>query len=955
MIENQDTIKRYNQQEYISQMKENFKKYISKLAEAAKKNQVNQLLNYAENYQDGFSPILSLYTNCVITMNEYIGKYDENDKFNNSLEISRACIAKEKNYVNEIKKLQEDDNKSFVISLILAESHVFSAVVYKKKDNYELILVNMGGGYDEGGLNKHHGFEKYKVSEENIENIFNYISKKERPTNEIYKYIREHSIDKSPIRMYDVNARGQRVGNCYYKEIEKSLKYAYATAFDNYEEVLQFNGDNTEIVKIPKWPITTMNFNKELVNNILEYSKDDTKEYIKGVLEIYEKNKNFRRIINEKQDLSKKDKIEIFYEIFGEGKNKDNFVEFIKSCLSKVDEKTLQENVELIIDIMNDAKFDIPKIVYESLNMNMEVDFIDVCEKYLEATHDYIDVEFLKEYFPVVANRIIDSQITSEIDSITKKIDIAFKANDVEYIEELINRGFEITHKENEKARLYYDLGNLREKEGYLKDAKSAYKKAYNKYLGNNLTMKNISGGVYNDIAQKINVIEEELQKNSDLIPKKEKAKKLISIGKVEDGIDIYMDLIKKIDNLVDEKDVEMFIKVGDFLEEIGEEEKAIIIYDKGLELLNKDDYKNKIKILNGKAKLLKNIDELDKELHTRKKILKEVRKYEDILFENVDENKGIIDIIANNEVEIGNIYRELGDEDKTTKYYEVARNTYNNLIEDIENENVKECLESKCEDIDFLEDDADKREMYIYNTERGMELKKEAISQLIDDTNKINSILKENNNLDKSAEYLLKLLAEDGNALEISDFKEVLSNLIILGRVDVGLKMLEKSLEEPYHFLNDVEYLKAKMEKLKFLRYAGEKEKAIKEIDDVLELLKKYGSKEHCINILISKAKMSQELGLKKEALEIYKNIFKTYSEDEELIEVKNNRKIQNDISKLIKDIDVKHEKKELNNKIELLDIRENQTRDKAIMDRKNNINNDKNNDKGVIHDVSF
>ena len=306
-------------------------------------NQAFQLVNYMNNMTiRGNNPIVSLMTNCNMVLKRYINDTDANfnESLDNTVYVFNAQYSYEYNgYEEYIRNLRPNDKKSFIVAPITSNNHLFSMVFYKKSDEcgkiyYEAIVVNKG---DRPG----HTYEKYKFSEENIGTIaemlgygknvdfstYDFGIYDEIPnltTRQLYDKFKEYAINNEYEVLDNIVAQSQIVGNCFYKEVEAGLKFAYSNAYDTFEAKVE----NGKVVKTPKWPIETEKFNKELLDNVkdilVEHLKDDKVTLIDDVIDdmdnlvvVYDRNKKIRRILKNNEEFTTEKLDEIFDDIVG--------------------------------------------------------------------------------------------------------------------------------------------------------------------------------------------------------------------------------------------------------------------------------------------------------------------------------------------------------------------------------------------------------------------------------------------------------------------------------------------------------------------------------------------------------------------------------------------------------------------------------------------------------------
>lgn len=583
-----------------------YKNILGKLNQEAIKNQAEQIINYSDNFvQSGKTPVVSLFENCVITMediisNEYTDK-KEYEEFCDSLRVSQKCIEDYNQYAKGLEDLKnKNQNESkFIIAPISSSDHVFNSVIYWNGENYEMIVVNKGGRFDKTSNKEYHSFEKYVISEEKINDVLPILGLLDKPmenrsVSEIYKYLDSISVPEQNEKLLMIDARNQRVGNCYFKEIEEGLKLAYSIYFDKFRK----NMDGT---LTPKLPCDTKEFHIELLNNLKNNCGDaDTVEYINNLVDEYEKNKQFRRKDSIKNDTQKE---ETFFDIFLGKPKEQNEKEFIKS-LEKVDERTLKDNFEFFIRLLKSRNIEVPSFMYDNLNNAIDVDFLRSFEKNIEKNNitKNDDIAFLKTYFPAIGRKVERRVKNREIGEIIKFIDDKKRNGSLELAELLVNKCLELQPGRDNRILLYEQLAEIKDGQGYTSEAIGWYKKAYDESIGIDF---NIAKRVAKEYNRKIARLEDELANleevneniridenmANDIYMQKFRLEKLKIFG----DMDEIMTSCDKIESILGEPNKENYIELINIkmqkayaLEKIGETENATKIYEDVVSLIDK-------------------------------------------------------------------------------------------------------------------------------------------------------------------------------------------------------------------------------------------------------------------------------------------------------------------------------------------------------------------------------
>ena len=575
---------------------EYYKKLLEKLDDDAIIDQARQIINYSDNdTQGGALPLISLFENCSIVLKKLMSEQgkinsDELGKFRDSLDNSQVCLMDKHKYENMISNLESNNKNSFVIAPLIGKGHLFSVAVYKKDDNFEFIVVNKGGRYDASKNEDYNIFEKYVVPKDKLSeavNIFQNLDKvgsRRRPVDYVYNNLK--SISSEHISLKEIDARDQRVGNCFFKELEEAFKLAYSEAYDGYEKNTYVLSDGTNITrKTPKFPIKTEEFHKKLLDNLIDYSNsENVKEKIKYEKDIYAKNKEFREEIAQNRNKNFEEKEELLKKHFQEND--------VMECLKKVDERTLQENADFFIDVLYSRELDIPQIIYNARDEILATDFFESNAGYLEKAEENGEIKLLEKYFPQIATNIEKKMKVNKIDKIIGYIDYVWQSDEEAYdiVRELCNEVLLLGPDRRQKSTIKTHLGDCEKAEGNYKKALASYKEAYD--LSIDMSQRNI-------IRRKYNNTVEELKNNIKKIEQKTNVdgeynnigKSMESVGKLEDALKLYNSILEKEIPNVNEK-VSILTQKAKLLEKMGRKRESDRAYLQAILRLN-DALKN--------------------------------------------------------------------------------------------------------------------------------------------------------------------------------------------------------------------------------------------------------------------------------------------------------------------------------------------------------------------------
>lgn len=842
------------------EQEEHYANQLKGLSQEAIINQAEQILNYSDNYmQSGIMPVATLFENCSMVIGKYVSG-DKADEFKQSLKNSLDCIKDKTRYKERITALRDKDESSFIVTPVTAIGHLFSSVIYKNGENYDIYIINKGASYDPT-TNKNYEFcEKYIVPEKNLENIVQVFSKlvenikeNKKKVDEVYRFIEENTVDKkhNPQEMYD--ARNQRVGNCYFKELEEGLKFAYSKAFNKFE-IYTYNTGNNQVIQrqTPKVPGGTKQFHNELIDNLKKYcNNEDTIKKLGTLLDIYNQNKDFRSKVNDKTNLNDVEKEKIFFEVFGDGKRDIADTTVFRSCLGKVDERTLRDNLDFFIKMLKDRNIKLPMLMYECMNKQMDVDFVYSSEKYLEARKKTEDLEFLDKYFPTVSYKIRIRASEKEINMIRYSIIGEYKRGNCDVAEKMVEKCMLMNPSITNRAFLYMDLGDIRKRQGRIIEALYLYKKGYEDVRGCDERRAKIILDRYNnaikraqELKKRLDELNVETKSNSEFKLVKEKAAILKQFGEGKQALEEYTKAIEMMSQNKEKNLAEIIITLKEqalLMREIGESEENVkATYDKALELINTQMENNNI--LEMKADILREKGEEREAEKIYRRILKEM-----------DSQKS----------------------KKKNEDYSRIVGKYNGIQLKIDTE--KEIADLRISKKEQLMNMRSEIQDGIFKSQK--RYTKETLNELKKVAKQYTKVGRE----EKALEYYMEVLR---HGRDKESFYNSINLLRVLNRSNDALKIIDYEIKNPQNYstggyaVTDKEYLKLRVERYNCLIDLGRKEDALDECKYIIEDLNMGDVENNRIKreMLIGRAKLLQKLGYKRQALNEYREIYKTY-----------------------------------------------------------------------------
>jgi tetratricopeptide (TPR) repeat protein len=250
---------------------------------------VHQTLNQTSNHVQEYDNIEDLFR----IYNKTLAKRTT-DVFQESLDKSMKAYKDDEKLMKSVLELKEGEGDSFIILPVASNSHQFSTVIRKSLNHYSFTVVNKG----ERPYNNQ--FITYEIKPDQCSKVLKILrgAMGKVPTSSIYDVFRSNSIKTTRLKLYSSE---QKTGNCFIKEPENAIKYAFATRKFRPKDLDEL--ENNVKGFSSKWDHLTDHIHRSFVGIIKEeYPK------ISKVLNIryenYARNKKFRQLIfgEEKKD-----------------------------------------------------------------------------------------------------------------------------------------------------------------------------------------------------------------------------------------------------------------------------------------------------------------------------------------------------------------------------------------------------------------------------------------------------------------------------------------------------------------------------------------------------------------------------------------------------------------------------------------------------------------------------
>ena len=293
-------------------------------------NQARQILNYSSNTyfdKNNLVDVVRIFNNILL---------NKSDEFTRSLNNTMEILKNEGIQQKFIASLENNNNSSFVILPMFSLNHAFYGVLRKINNEYSFTIVNRG---DRGTYKQ---YEEFVIEDGKLPQFIAFLKRVERQdskikTQDIYIGFSEFST-----KHYSLNVVSlpQKVGNCFIKELEAAIKYAFSTRNETKINVLNLR-DNTKPKFTPKWDLETFEIHDRYIKS-LEQENVELAPMLEDIYRMYFTNKLIRKNTND-DTISMEVLNRIFYE------NDDVVGSFLRS-VDMYNFNKLKVQIEAIVD-----------------------------------------------------------------------------------------------------------------------------------------------------------------------------------------------------------------------------------------------------------------------------------------------------------------------------------------------------------------------------------------------------------------------------------------------------------------------------------------------------------------------------------------------------------------------------------------------------------------------------
>lgn len=320
-------------------------------------NLLKMVLNLQSNSIDDKDKIYTLFDTFI-----NIKQMEFSPEFINSLNNSRNIFEDAYNAKSHILDLNKDSNDSFLIFPVRGYGHLIGGIIRKTYKGYRVTLINKGLRF------YHDNFEEHIFKKENTEKLFTVLKKvglrKNSNIEDIYKTFENNADSSYILKLFTGD---QKVGNCYCKNIEAAIKFAYSTSNFSKIDFKDLRRDSFNYENIDnnfkkhnlKWgKFSTKKVHKLFCDELIK-NNPNLKEVFLEQYDIYQKNKTFREKIKNGYN-SPEDLLHIFQQ-------SENFVDIdisidkkntmlLTEMLKKISSTSLFDNIDEIKKIVDYCK-----------------------------------------------------------------------------------------------------------------------------------------------------------------------------------------------------------------------------------------------------------------------------------------------------------------------------------------------------------------------------------------------------------------------------------------------------------------------------------------------------------------------------------------------------------------------------------------------------------------------
>ena len=357
-------------------------------------------------------------------------RWTNNSNFSQS--IDRSIQSLNKTFVktqDEIRQLENNNANSFLIKPLRGIGHRFATVVRKKEGDYSFTLVNKG-------LRPDYQFEEFLIPIHKLQPLLSTLEQINAnvPTEKIYTTFGEYAQHNYKL---NIKSRNQKTGNCFIKNPENAIKFAYATRDFSEKDFQNLRINEPSKTFSPKWGVTTGGVHR-LFKEQLQKENPRISLALENIFQTYNRNKLFRENL-ESGSMSIEKSLKMAFDPFHN--TSENTRESYIRLISQINIDTAYKSSEPILDFFRKLD-DSGQLTNQFLKVARLKDSKQVEEFFQNENFLYLQrtFEFAGSNFPVLCDnvkrelhgRYIQEAIHAmEAGNLNKAIDYSEKSNEL--------------------------------------------------------------------------------------------------------------------------------------------------------------------------------------------------------------------------------------------------------------------------------------------------------------------------------------------------------------------------------------------------------------------------------------------------------------------------------------------------------------------------------------------
>lgn len=318
-------------------------------------------------------------------------------EFFDSMKKTWDVLNNPRNNLVALKSLKHNCSDSFLIMPLKAYNHMFATVARKIGEDYSFTIVNKGYRMPSRSM-----YEEYCVPKSKLESLVKAIKEGmgEFPVESFYKEFEKHSTAKYKL---NVASRIQKTGNCFVKEPETAIKFAFSTRNFCSSDYMKIRSHDFARAFRPKWGMSTFNMHSLFVKEVIK-DNPHAKNYFEEKLQIYQQNKTYHKYLKDGKDNE-----ESFRKAFStddkyfESNDKASYIRL----LANINVDTIRQYTPQIYEIVKKIG---SQELSKSLSALLDISTPEDIDIYFDRRENCQElkrkIDFINKYFPEFASEI---------------------------------------------------------------------------------------------------------------------------------------------------------------------------------------------------------------------------------------------------------------------------------------------------------------------------------------------------------------------------------------------------------------------------------------------------------------------------------------------------------------------------------------------------------------------